>query len=788
MNIETLFSTSIQGGLLALVVWALVLLMPSMPPAAKVWLWRLVFLKFALGFVGFANVPMHVLPAAQPSVAQTYTMEPAVIDTSAQMVAEIEPPAPSHPQSPWVGLWLAGVIALFLYTAFNVGRTVLMIRRARPVTDLWVREELEDLLRKETRPMRPRLLQSDEVRSALLAWGLRPAIVLPSGFITVGEQARGDIRLMLAHEVAHLANRDLVWNVFAAMVKGVFFFHPMVWLSASRAHLAQESAADQRAVLMTGASLKLYGDMLLRATVAGEKLRAMPGVVAVAGSVRSLRERLDAMGRFAERPPLALRWAAFASIVALLPCYSLVARAQEPQEPAAPQVVIQQAPPVARTRPAQVIVKPKKGRAVRKGQVVTTDSGWVLLKQSKGKGKKGSGWIAVPPNRVRNAQDWIVLPPGTLKDSKDWILIPRSAVKDSGPWIVTTPPAAPRNWVVDPSAPTPPAYWRVLPKSSTAPPQWITTPSPAKQGVAPVPPPAKVFGTPPPAVYFWDSKSKKYIVADPSRSPFAPSVPQEQALPWRATSKGPASPWSRGRTKVADPAQPGQVSPWAAPAPKSASPRPTPGTAAPQPAQPGKGGQPETPRLAEGAILAPVVLDNPKSGAPLFTPVPDSAPQRSLVVTQREESKPIFVTAAIPSQSVTQRVVMTTTAGGGVLYELRTVTVQGNQTPVTFTAARPAARIVDDRLAEPLRNQPQVVTVRAEPQTAPGPNVRQVTFTEPANVKIVAPKIEVQYRLTSPAKPVTVQVRNRVVKTPKTRTNVRVKKRPKSTTNHRATK
>src|SRR4051812_39481777 len=79
MNSETLISASIQGGILAGIVWLLVQVMPSLPPAAKVWLWRIVFLKFALGFAGVANVPLHVLPAAAPVVvSQPLEAEPAI--------------------------------------------------------------------------------------------------------------------------------------------------------------------------------------------------------------------------------------------------------------------------------------------------------------------------------------------------------------------------------------------------------------------------------------------------------------------------------------------------------------------------------------------------------------------------------------------------------------------------------------------------------------------------------------------------------------------------------------
>ncbi len=346
MNGETLFSASIQGGILAAVVWLIVLAMPAMPPVAKVWLWRLVFLKFALGFVGIGNIPLRVLPpepASAPEVGVSDSVAYETADADIVQTPIVLEAAPKR-EIPWNLLWLAGVGAVGAYAFLGIGRTARIVRRAKPVEETWLLQTLDELCLGAGVRKTPRLMESAETKTALLAWSLRPVILLPAGLVKGGSDVSVDIRLMLAHEVAHLANRDLAWNLLSTGIKGLFFFHPLVWLSAGRSRVAQETAADERAVRMTGTSLKLYGEMLLRATVAADTLRAMPGVVAMAGSVRSLRERLDAMGRLSERPPLALRLAAFAAILALFPGYCLVARAQEPPVPSPARRLVVQKP------------------------------------------------------------------------------------------------------------------------------------------------------------------------------------------------------------------------------------------------------------------------------------------------------------------------------------------------------------------------------------------------------------------------------------------------------------
>lgn len=400
MNGPTLISASIQGGVLALAVWLIVLAMPTMPPLAKVWLWRLVFLKFALGFVGIGNIPLPVLPAppAPEVTVSTATDDSVAYETidSGAVSLPLVIPAPTKREVPWGWLWLAGVGVVGSYALYGMGKTARMVRRAEPVTESWVLHDLSELTHAAGIRRIPRLLESAETKTALLAWSLRPAILLPAGLMAEGSDVSADLRLMLAHEVAHLVNRDLIWNLLATGVKGAFFFHPLVWLSAGRSQIAQETAADERAVRMTGTSLQEYGEMLLRATVASNAFRAIPGAVAIAGSVRSLRERLNAMSKLSEKPPLPLRIAAFAAIAALFPGYCLVAKAQS----------VPHLKPAVST-PAKKVQKPARRKYVSRdeGTLIVTTEGNTL---------------AFIPSPQRTSIDWIRFDPETGNVTDGW--------------------------------------------------------------------------------------------------------------------------------------------------------------------------------------------------------------------------------------------------------------------------------------------------------------------------------------------------------------------------------
>src|SRR3546814_11504438 len=76
---------------------------------------------------------------------------------------------------------------------------------------------------------------------AAMGW-LRPAIVLPADF-----DSRYDARqraLMLTHERMHIVRGDLHANAFAAALRCMFWFNPLLHFVASRFGHAQELACD----------------------------------------------------------------------------------------------------------------------------------------------------------------------------------------------------------------------------------------------------------------------------------------------------------------------------------------------------------------------------------------------------------------------------------------------------------------------------------------------------------------------------------------------------------------
>src|SRR5205085_2984594 len=82
-----------------------------------------------------------------------------------------------------------------------------------------------------------------------MTWGtLAPKILLPAEAHLWSPERR---RLVLLHELAHVARRDSLSRSAAALVCVLYWFHPGVWLAARQLRLEQEYAADDR-VLKAG--------------------------------------------------------------------------------------------------------------------------------------------------------------------------------------------------------------------------------------------------------------------------------------------------------------------------------------------------------------------------------------------------------------------------------------------------------------------------------------------------------------------------------------------------------
>jgi beta-lactamase regulating signal transducer with metallopeptidase domain len=161
---------------------------------------------------------------------------------------------PTPPQLRGTGglllVWVGGSMGFGLW-AWARGRAVARSLRASTEAQEAVRAMLAqtaaDLgLR---RPL-PRVLLTDTQQGPALCGLFRPVILLPRGLIEqLDSQA---LRLVLRHELIHLARRDLGWNLLQVCVQIVWWWHPLVWFANARVRALREAAVDEAVMLEPG--------------------------------------------------------------------------------------------------------------------------------------------------------------------------------------------------------------------------------------------------------------------------------------------------------------------------------------------------------------------------------------------------------------------------------------------------------------------------------------------------------------------------------------------------------
>jgi hypothetical protein len=130
--------------------------------------------------------------------------------------------------------------------------------------------------------------------SPCVTGGRKPIMLLPQAWLKTCTAEQ--LRLAIAHELAHLERGDLLWNGFVAACRVALFFHPLVWWGARRQLAAQELACDERALGRTGSSPAVLAGMLLQG-IETSAATSCASAAAMIGAGSTVRERIVAMSR-----------------------------------------------------------------------------------------------------------------------------------------------------------------------------------------------------------------------------------------------------------------------------------------------------------------------------------------------------------------------------------------------------------------------------------------------------------------------------------------------------------
>ncbi|MCB0534712.1 MAG: M48 family metalloprotease [Lewinellaceae bacterium] len=166
---------------------------------------------------------------------------------------------PYHPLI--VSIWLLG----FVFFLFQLGgglRYIYRLRRShnQPLEPLW-QEKLQALASRIGLSHPVGLLESALVKAPMALGFFKPLILLPIGM--ANQLSPVEVEAILAHELAHIARRDWLFNLMQAIIEALFYFHPAVWWIAATIRAERENCCDDTAVALTGNRL-VYAKTLVR--------------------------------------------------------------------------------------------------------------------------------------------------------------------------------------------------------------------------------------------------------------------------------------------------------------------------------------------------------------------------------------------------------------------------------------------------------------------------------------------------------------------------------------------
>ena len=298
-----LLRSSLEAGVLLLLLWFACRAWPRMPASARTALWWLGGLRLLAGLI---PVPRVAIPFGPPAVLNPLVDTPvgdritSAVDVARDVVATTGALTVADGMSPaaWLllvlaAVWLAGVIA----GAAVMTRRLIALRRqwrnATAVTDPRVIALQNDWAIVLGRERVPEVRSAPDVTVPVTIGVWRMGVLLPHGSERLSDDT---LRLVFAHEMSHIRRRDPLLAWIPALAQLVFWFHPLARLAAREYLAAREEACDVEALRVTGSSPGDYGALLLEFGTG--RIAALPGSASCgAVSVRDLKRRLDMLTR-----------------------------------------------------------------------------------------------------------------------------------------------------------------------------------------------------------------------------------------------------------------------------------------------------------------------------------------------------------------------------------------------------------------------------------------------------------------------------------------------------------
>jgi len=270
---------SISASWVVVAVLALRFCLKKAPKWVNVLLWGIVAARMVFPF-SIESV-LSLIPSAE-TISPTIMMEqspsvqtgvPALNHVINPVISGSFTPAPGASANPlqiWIpvlaGIWLFGIVALFLYSAVSY------CRLRRKVCEAVI--------------LRDNIYQSENVCSPFVLGIIRPKIYLPY------HMDSREVGHVIAHEQTHIRRKDHWWKPLGFLLLTIHWFNPLMWLSYVLLCRDIELACDEKVIGKMGNAQRAdYTQALAACSVDRRLIAACPlafGEIGVKERVKSV--------------------------------------------------------------------------------------------------------------------------------------------------------------------------------------------------------------------------------------------------------------------------------------------------------------------------------------------------------------------------------------------------------------------------------------------------------------------------------------------------------------------
>jgi beta-lactamase regulating signal transducer with metallopeptidase domain len=127
-------------------------------------------------------------------------------------------------------IWIAGVLLFLFRLVIGLTSTKLLTQRASKFNEPKVSELFSSLLKEFNLKKTVRLLHSKRTLMPVVCGIFRPVVLLPADANNWSEER---LRMVLLHELAHVARRDCLTQMLAQTACAFYWFNPFVWSAAA---------------------------------------------------------------------------------------------------------------------------------------------------------------------------------------------------------------------------------------------------------------------------------------------------------------------------------------------------------------------------------------------------------------------------------------------------------------------------------------------------------------------------------------------------------------------------